>query len=242
MDYRVSLCVRLELIIIPRKEEGVEVRIRAPMHSVDVRGRFGVGVVFSKWRGVSVGRIFALPTNPRSTRQLVIRGLLTAASRAWTALEDIERAGWEVYAAAQSRKNIFGQDSKASGFNEYVALSMLAADMGETPLSIAPIVPGPLLVTDGLIAEGAAAGSIDITWTAGQAGFVDAWITGVLPAGRAPKQGDYKHNSYTADATETVTIADLVEGGKYGVRIRQVFESGQPGPPTVTVLTAKVGA
>ena len=93
-------------------------KVRAPLHSIDVRGRFGVGPVFSIWRGLNYARMLVIQGNPRSTRQLAIRGLITDASRAWAGLLDSDRAGWEVYAAGLNRKNVFGQDLETSGFNE----------------------------------------------------------------------------------------------------------------------------
>jgi len=214
------------------------VKIRAPLHSIDVRGRFGVGLVFSNWRGLSVGRIFTVPTNPRSIRQLIIRGLMTGGARAWAALTDANRTGWNVYAGIQSRTNIFGQAVKATGFNEYCACFVLASDVGETPVSEAPITASPLSVVDGAITEGATDGIIDIAWTDSQGGYVDVWKTGQLPAGRNPRESDYTHDSYTEDATESKELSGLVPGGKYGVRIRQVFANGQVGPPMVAVLVA----
>jgi len=213
-------------------------KIRAPLHSIDVRGRFGVGLVFSNWRGLSVGRIFTVPTNPRSIRQLVIRGLMTGGARAWTALTDGNRTGWTNYAGIQNRTNIFGQSVKATGFNEYCACFVLASDCGETPVAVAPVTAAPLTVTDGVISAGAASGQIDVSWTAGQGGFVDVWITGALPAGRQPRKSDYTHDSYTADATATLTLSGLTPTTKYGVRIRQVFANGQVGPPLVGIVIA----
>jgi len=217
-------------------------RVRAPLHSIDVRGRFGVGPVFSIWRGMNYARIFTVPVNPMSTRQLTIRGFITDASRAWASLTDDQRSDFNDYAESLNRKNVFGQDLSASGFNEYCALYCLAADLGETPVSDAPTTSAPTLVTDGAIAEGSGNGEIDVDWTAGQGGFVDVWITQLLGPGRAPQSSDYTHDSYTADATETKTISGLTAGGKYGVKIRQVFANGQSGPWIQETLTAKSGA
>ena len=229
----------IPLITSPKKKRRVMVmKIRGPLHSIDARGRFGVGFVLTAWRGLSVARIFTMPTNPRSARQLTIRGIMTAASRAWSALNDANRLSWTNYAGIQNRKNVFGQDIRASGFNEYCALYCLASDMGETPVSTAPSTSKPLLVEDGAIAAGAAAGEIDITWTAGQGGSVDIYKTGELPAGRAAKESDFTHDSYTADATAILTLTGLTTGAKYGIRIRQVFANGQVGPWTQSTLNA----
>jgi len=214
-------------------------RVRAPLHSIDVRGRFGMGPVFSIWRSLNYARLFVIPTNPRSPRQLVIRAFLTSASRAWGALSGAQRAGWEAFAGLLSRKNVFGQDLKSSGINEYCALYVLASDLGQVPVSDAPVTDAPLLVTDAAITEGANSGEIDVDWTAGQGGFVDVWITGLLPPGRKAQESDYVHSSYTLDATATVVTGGLVAGGKYGVRCRQVFLNGQTGPWLSETLTAK---
>lgn len=213
-------------------------RVRSPLHSIDVRGRFAVGPVFSIWRGLNYARIFTVPVNPSTSRQLEIRGLMTDASRGWALITDAQRAAFEVYADGMNRKNVFGQDLKTTGFNEYVALFVLASDVGETPVSDAPVTDAPALVTDGAIATGATDGIIDITWTAGQGGFMDAWITPVLGAGRQPQKSDYTHLSYTADVTATLEISGLVVAGKYGVKIRQVALDGQVGPWLQSTLLA----
>jgi len=239
---RIGLCVWLVLINPHKNKGGNGMKIRAPLHSIDVRGRFGVGVVFTTWRGLSVGRIFTVPTNPRSVRQLVIRGLMTAGSRAWAALTDGNRDGWETYSDSQSRKNIFGQDVRASGFNEYCALYVMASEVGETPVSVAPITAAPLQVTDGACESTAGGESFTLTWTDEQGGFVDLWMTGPLGPGRQPRESDYSHISFTPDATATVIPAGLTPVTKYGVRIRQVFANGQVGPPTAFIQATAAGA
>jgi len=170
---------------------------------------------------------------------LIIRGLLTGGSRAWDDLTDSQRDGWEVYADGLTRKNVFGQGIKTSGINEYCSCFVLASDMAETPVSDAPVTSAPVLVTDATIGEGALSGEIGVNWTAGQGGFVDVWITPLLNAGRKAQESAYSHQSYTADATATLTIDGLVAGGKYGVRCRQIFANGQFGPWFAVTLTAK---
>lgn len=211
-------------------------KIKAPLHSMDARGRFGLGLVFSTWRGMATGRAFVVPKNPRSLRQSAIRGFMTSASRAWNDLTEKGRKGFESYAKEMGRKNVFGQALDASGFNEFCALYCLAKDIGETPVETAPLAPAPLAVSGGKIVASDTPGEIDATWTAGQDGYVDLWVTGPLPAGRQPRETDYRHHSYTADVTATKTIAGLSEGAKYGVKARQVAKSGQVGPWMVAIV------
>jgi len=154
-------------------------------------------------------------------------------------ITDAQRAGWEAYALAYGRKNVFGQDLKTSGINEYSACFVLASDIGEVPVEDAPVTSRPVLVVDATFAEGVAAGQIDVSWTADQGGKVDVWITGVLSPGRKAQESAFSHFEYTDDATEARTIGGLVPGGKYGVRARQIFLNGQYGPWVEETLTAK---
>lgn len=214
-------------------------KVRAPLHSIDVRGRFGVGPVFSIWKGQNYARVLSIPINPQTERQLDVRGYLISASRSWALLNDGQRNAWENYAEAHPRTNVFGQEVTVSGFNEYVAMAVMALDLGETPLVSPPEVPAPSFVTD-LAGASGAEGEVDVTWTAGQGGFVDVWIAGPVSAGRKSKETDYRHNVFEADEMETVTIENLVAEATYDLKVRQVFASGQVGP--FGKLTATAGA
>jgi len=215
-------------------------RVRAPLHSIDVRGRFGMGPVFSIWRGLNYARSLVIPVNPQSVRQLLIRGFLSGLSRAWALLTDDQRQSWEDYADLQNRKNVFGQDLKTSGINEYIALGVIAEDTEEGAVSDPPVTENPPLVGGLAFAEGALSGEIAATWTGSDGDYVDIWITKQLGAGRKAYPTDYRHDSYTAIAGGTLTISGLVAGGKYALKGRAVRTSGQVGPYQSATLTAKV--
>lgn len=205
-------------------------KVRAPLHSVDVRGRFGVAIVFSIWRGANYARTFTIPTNPRTARQLSIRAFLTTASRAWNALTDAQRTAWDAFAQLQSRTDVFGEPIKATGINEYVALSVIAQDLGQAPVSDPPLTDAPAVLAGAAAAPGVGAGEIDVTWTGADGDFADVWVTSLLPSGRKPSGNLYSHYSYTAIAALTETITGLTSGGKYGVRVRSARNNGQIGP------------
>jgi len=214
-------------------------RVRAPLHSIDVRGRFGVGPVFSIWRGLNYARLLVIPVNPQSERQLLIRGFLSGLSRAWGLLTDLQREAWEAYALTLNRKNIFGQDLQTSGINEYIALGVIAEDTEEGAVSDPPTTEPPPLLGGLAFAEGVASGQIDITWSGSDGDYVDVWITQQLASGRKAYPTDYRHHSYTIIGTGTLTISDLVPGGKYSLKGRSVRASGQIGPYQSDTLTAK---
>lgn len=205
-------------------------KVRAPLHSIDVRGRFGVALVFSIWRGANYARTFTIPTNPRTPRQLTIRAFLTTASRAWNLITDAQRTAWDAFAQLQSRTDVFGEPIKATGINEYVALSVIALDVGQVPVSDPPITDAPAVLAGTTVGPNLVPGEIEIAWTGVDGDFVDVWITSLLPAGRRPSENLYSHSIYPAIGASPAQIAGLVSGGKYGVKVRAVRNNGQIGP------------
>lgn len=59
--------------------------LRGPFHSDDASGKFAGCMVASKWKGRNYMRALVIPKNPKSFKQLAIRGLITDASQAWAA-------------------------------------------------------------------------------------------------------------------------------------------------------------
>jgi len=217
-------------------------RVRAPLHSIDVRGRFGSGVIFSIWKGRNYAKKMAIPTNPESTRQLAIRGILTTQTRAWGDLTDAQREQWKAFAENQTRKNVFGEDVKLSGFNEFVSLAALSADMGETPVSVPPETANPGTVTGFTAGAGATEdGEIAVEWTDTYGAYVDVWLAGPLPAGRKAGKSDFRHNAYPSESDTSVDITGLTPGGIYEVKVRIVRANGQAGNFLKTRTTASSG-
>lgn len=205
-------------------------KVRAPLHSIDVRGRFGVALVFSIWRGANYARTFTIPTNPRTARQLTIRAFLTTASRAWNALTNAQRTAWDAFAQLQSRTDVFGEPIKATGINEYVALSVIAQDVGQVPVSDPPITDAPAVLAGAAADPNLVPGEIEFAWTGADGDFVDCWVTSLLPAGRKPSENLYTHAIYPAIGASPATVTGKVSGGKYGVKVRAVRNNGQIGP------------
>jgi len=58
-------------------------RVIGPMFSLAASGQIGRSIVYAKWRGISYARSYAIPFNPNSTDQGLIRDLIKAATQAW---------------------------------------------------------------------------------------------------------------------------------------------------------------
>lgn len=206
-------------------------KVVGPMMSVDARGGMFGTIVFAIWRQINYIRELAIPTNPQSVRQVLIRALLTTAARAWILLTDAQRGLWDAYASGITKKTQLGQDYHPTGANVYVGLHVIAADMDETPIDEPPSEPDPPVVLDAAVVVGVgAAGDIDCSWTAVGTDFVDIWITRALSDGEKAQKSLFRHQSYTAEATGVLVISDLLPDRKYGVKMRMVLITGQDGP------------
>lgn len=215
-------------------------RVRAPLHSIDVRGRFALGLIFSIWRGMTYAKAMAIPTNPQSARQLQVRGLLTSLSQNWASLTNAQRESWIEYAAANPNTNVFGQQFASSGINQYVGLGVIAADMGEPALTAPPVTDEPAILAGAAAVPGALSGEIAVSWTGADGDYVDVWITQALSAGRVGGKSDFRHLSYTAIGGSPITINSLTPGAYYELKIRANRDSGQVGPFQKFRTTAKV--
>lgn len=59
-------------------------KITGPFLSLDARGTVGGVLTASVWKGVNYMRLRVTPKNPKSFKQLAIRGVITDASQAWS--------------------------------------------------------------------------------------------------------------------------------------------------------------
>ena len=217
---------------------GVKMKVRSPMHSIDVRGKFGTSLVFAIWRGLNYIRGLTIPANPQTDRQMLVRGYMTTLSRAWAALVDGERQAWRDYALLHPVNNVFGQTFLPSGFNVYVGLNSLVLDQGLTAIDTPPIVAGPGGIA-GLTASPEIPLSILLDFTAPGSGMaIEVQATGIIPPGRIVQENQYRHVAYTVGTVDNQSLQELAAGEKYGVRVRIVLPDGQAGPWSVATSLA----
>ena len=216
-----------------------------PLSSEDARNKFGPVMVFTGWRAIKVVRTRVTPTNPRTTRQLAVRGILAGVAQGFGSLSSANASSWNDYAATQPKSNAFGQ-FYASGINSYCELNFYVVDTGETAVATPPAVAFKGNITTFAAAAGAANGEITVTWvdpvTAAATDWMDLWITPLLPNGNVnPNSFGYKHSSYTDATDETVTVASLVEDGWYGLKGRFLQADGRTGLFFADTAQAKTG-
>lgn len=80
------------------------------------------GTTYSHNRGGMYRRARAIPVNPATAFQAEVRAVFSAASQAWlTDLTNLQRAGWEDYAANVPVTNVLGDQVNLTGQQWFVA-------------------------------------------------------------------------------------------------------------------------
>lgn len=118
---------------------------------LDMRGSIG-GQVHSRNRFGNYTRARTTPVNPATDRQNVIRAAVQDLAQRWSAtLTALQRAEWEVYAAAITRTNMLGAQIKLTGFNHYIRSNSIRLQNADNTIGDGPgtltLPPGdPLFV------------------------------------------------------------------------------------------------
>jgi len=105
----------------------------------EMSGALG-GIVFSHNKGGNYVRARAIPTNPGSSPQEVVRAAFGALVAAWieTLTED-QREGWRTYAANTPLLGPLGDVRNVTGMNMYLRCNTLRAAFGYPVVDDAPI-------------------------------------------------------------------------------------------------------
>lgn len=191
-------------------------KLIAPLHSSEARGRVG-GLIYNTYRGLATCKSKTGPAQPRSSLQLQLRAMGVYWSRKWQSLSAGVRGAWNDYAAAHTEIDWTGNPKRLTGLNWYLRCNIIAQRLAGGPLTNPPSVPAPAAAAD-VVGTGGV-GEIVVTWTdtAEANTYIDAWVSGPHSAGQIARMPRSRHDSYTAMATETVTI------GLYGTGVVDVW-------------------
>jgi hypothetical protein len=186
-------------------------KVLDPLRSSEARGKVG-GTIYNTCRGIKYVKVFTSPKNPKSVRQLLMRGFLTTCSRAWSALTGVQRTGWGDWAFLRPIPDWTGNSIILSGYNAYVALSTRLLDMGKTVVATAPVAAGPATPAN-VVATGAS-GQISFAFTAygGTATTLDIWLEGPMSVGRVGSIRQAAHKQYGPGETTPMVVTGLTPG------------------------------
>jgi len=97
------------------------------------------GNTFARNRYGNYVRARTKPTNPKSARQVKIRGLMAELTTRWAqTLTAVQRTAWALYASNVSMLNRLGEVVNLSGYNHYIRSNMWRGDLGQTYVDAGP--------------------------------------------------------------------------------------------------------
>lgn len=101
-------------------------------------------VVYARTRDGLIARVFTPPTDPGSTRQLLMRDAMQSVNTEWANLSATDRVTWENYGKTVTSKDRFGAPRHRSGRDHFIAwfLAFTGATNAE-PVTM--VVPASLL-------------------------------------------------------------------------------------------------
>lgn len=197
--------------------------------------------VASRNRFGQYNRTRAMPTQPRTTAQVTVRGYMSDASQAWRDLTDEERASWNAFAAERALLDSLGQTIFLTGHQTFVSLWIALSNGGlatppDVPSETPPPPPGTSLseLSDNPTIEI----SVDDTLSADLVLLVFA--SPQASAGRT-FNGDYRFiASFTSKTLGVVQLASayvakfgaLIGGRKIFFRTQLITIAGGLGQPT----------
>ena len=164
-----------------------------------VAGSIG-NVVVQRSKAGQTLRERVIPANPKTTAQVAVRNKMTVRSKAWSALSESQRGGWDTAAASNdwTQTDTLGNSFKLSGEQLYLKLNLELESIGVAPISAVPTK-----------AAFASIALSTITLTAGTPVFSVAY-TGTLPATETLKLRASRQGSAGIMSSKSVQFVDVV--------------------------------
>lgn len=202
--------------------------------------------VASRNRFGQYNRTRATPVQPRTSRQLAVRGYLIDASQAWRDLTDEERASWSTWAATQPKSDSLGQTVFLTGHQAWVSLWVALANAG---LAVPPDVPTetppapPVIASVTALDDGTLEASLDNPTPEDVAALCE--VSGQVSAG-VSFNGDYRFilseqdwagGTFDLAAEYVARFGALILGRKIFLRFRYITAAGGlSAPSTISVI------
>jgi hypothetical protein len=103
-------------------------------------GKRGLNVNYSGRNG-QVSRSLAIPTNPNTPAQSVVRAAFAQVSIRWKTITDDQRIAWRSAASGYQTRTRLGQSGVMTGNQLYCKINQALANIGEDLVDLPPAVP-----------------------------------------------------------------------------------------------------
>lgn len=177
------------------------------------------GVTSSHNRFGQYRRTRAIPVNPNSTQQGVVRARMSANAATWRTLTSAQRAGWSDLADNMTRSDALGSSYTLNGFLAYCSVNNNNVAAGNAVVADAPALTTPATILTAVITLTAAALSVAYTVTPLAAGA--RLFTFVSPQRSAGRnfESDYRLLAVSAAAAASPANVYAAYVAKFGVPI-----------------------
>lgn len=134
------------------------------------------GCTISRNRSGMYMRNRAVPVNPKSSFQTVIRGALATLVARWTSvLTTAQRSGWETWATNTPQTDSLGNPITITGQNAYIMMNSVRIQQGTAVVDLAPnVFANAALTPPGIVSATASTEIVSVSFT-----NTDVWATAV---------------------------------------------------------------
>lgn len=164
-------------------------------------------------------RTRAIPVNPNTTQQGVVRARMSANAAAWRTLTNAQRAGWSDLGASMTRSDSLGSSYTFNGFMAFCSVNNNQVMAGNATLTDAPALVTPATILTAVITLTAAALSVAYTVTPLAAGArLCSFVSPQRSAGRN-FEADYRLLAVSAAAAASPANLYAAYVAKFGLPI-----------------------
>lgn len=164
-------------------------------------------------------RTRAIPVNPNTTQQGVVRARMSANASTWRTLTAAQRAGWSDLANSINRSDSLGSSYTFNGFMAYCSVNNNMVAAGNATIADAPALVTPATILTAVITLTAVAFSLAYTVTPLPAGArLFVFVSPQRSAGRA-FEADYRLLQVSAAAAASPANLLAAYTAKFGIPI-----------------------
>jgi hypothetical protein len=198
-----------------------------PLSSAEARGRVG-GLIYNTWRGKSYVKAYAHYQSGKSAKQILTQQTAAAATAAWQALSDDQRAAWDAYALTHTLDHWTGQPKRLTAYNWFLKLQFYQRLIWDFPYpDPPPIHPALILLNPYLFTPD---GTISLLWTPQTSAppytwAVDIWLQGPHSPAVKPQIKRSTRVNYSWEPTGYFDI-EIPSTGTYDVHYRPIHYLG----------------
>jgi hypothetical protein len=177
------------------------------------------GVTSSRNRFGQYKRARAIPVNPRSAAQGLVRSRMSANAALWRTLTGAQRAGWNDLGLSMVRSDALGQSYTLTGFQAFCSVNNTLASSGAAGVLAPPALTTPTGLLTGVLTATAATLSFAYTTTPLGAGVkAQVFASPQRSAGRA-FEGDFRDLQTTLAAAASPVDLFAAYSSKFGAPV-----------------------